>query len=163
MVFPFLSNAQTESITNFWNKYNDHENATEINITGGFMKFIASFSDDEEADIAKKITALRVLVMDDGNIVAPTDFKKLVKDVKRDAFEELMTVRDGSTTVDFMIREKGDAITDVLILVNDEEDFVLLSLECMLKFSDLNKLDIEVEGGDFFKKIPEKKKDIPRA
>ena len=163
MVFPFFINAQTEGITNFWEKYSQHENATEINITGGFIKFMASFAEDEEADIAEKIMGLRVLVMDEGNIVVPTDFKKLVKEVKRNAFEELMTIRDGSTTVDFMIREKDDTITDVLILVNDEENFVLLSLECLLQFSDLNKLNIEVEGGDFFKKIPEKKKDIPRA
>ena len=163
-VLPTLVFSQSKAIKQFYNKYKDLESVTDIKLNGWVLKLASTFTDEEDAEkILKKITQLRVLVMEEGNLVTKEEYKSLVKSVKKDQFAELFKVKEEGQNIEFMIREEKDLITDVLILVNGEDQFVLLSLEGKLKFSDLNDLNIEIDGGEHFQKLPEHKKDIPRA
>jgi hypothetical protein len=163
-VFPCLLFSQTKAINKFYNKYKKLENVTDIKLQGWVLKLASNFADEEEAEqMLKKITHLRVLVMEDGNLVSKQEYRQLKNDVKKNSFEELFKIKEGLTEIEFMIREDKESITDVLVLVNGDDEFVLLSLEGKLKFSDLNNLNLEIEGADHFKKIPEDKADIPRA
>ena len=101
--------------------------------------------------------------MEEGNLVSASEYKNLLKDIRQSSFEELLKIREGQQDIGFYIREKGDTITDVLLLVNGESQFVLLSLEGLLKFSDLNDLHIDIDGAEHFERLPEKKGDVPRA
>ena len=75
-----------------------------------------------------------------------------VTKLHKDKFEELMTVREGDTNVNFFIKEKKDMITNVLVLVKESDNFIMLNLRGKIKFSDLQKLDFDVEGSEHFKK-----------
>lgn len=164
LVIPALSMAQNKVIKKFYDKYKGYENVTDIKLQGWVLKLAATFSDEEEAEkLLKKITHLRVLVMDEGNLVSKNEYSRLIKDVKQNAFEELIKIKEDDQNIEFMIREEKETITDVLILVNSPEDFILLSLEGNLKFSDLQNLNIDIDGGEHFQKLPAKKKDIPKA
>lgn len=159
-----LSFAQTKAIANFYDKYKNMEDVTDLKLRGWVLKLASSFSDEaEEAQLLRKISQLRILTMENGNLVSQSEYKNLIKNIKQEAFEELFQVRDEGQTIEFLIREKGDTITDVLMLVSGDDEFIMLSLEGALKFSDLNDLNIEVEGSEHFKKIPDSKKDIPKA
>ena len=157
--------AQNKTVENFYDHYNQLENVTDVKLQGWLLKMAAEFSDEEEATrILQNISFLRVLVMSEGNLVKPQDLKTFIRDLKKDAFENLMQIRNEGARVEILIREDGDTITDVVALINsDEESFILLSLEGRIRFSDLNNLHIDVEGLEHFKKIPEKRSDIPRA
>lgn len=155
---------QSPAIQSFYNKYQNLENVTDIKLKGWVLKLASTFADEENAEnVLKKITQLRVLVMEEGNLVDATEYQKLIRSVKKDRFEELMKIKEDGANIDFLIREDGDTITDVLILISGEEGFVLLSLEGALQFKDLHQLEIDVEGGDSFKKIPKNRGDVPRA
>ena len=159
-----LSFAQAKAVRNFYDKYKNMENVTDLKLQGWVLKLASSYADEaEEARLLRKITKLRILTMENGNLVTSQEYQSLIKGVKQDAFEELFQIREGGQVVEFLIREKGDTITDVLMLVNGDNGFVLLSLEGALKFSDLNDLNIEVDGSEHFKKLPDDKKDIPKA
>lgn len=159
-----LSFAQTKAVKNFYDKYKNMENVTDLKLRGWVLKLASSFADEaEEARLLRKITQLRILTMENGNLITTQEYRSLIKSVKQDAFEDLFQVRDGGQVVEFLIREKGDTITDVLMLVSSDDSFILLSLEGALKFSDLNDLNIEVDGSEHFKKLPDDKKDIPKA
>ena len=163
-VMPCLVFSQTKAINKFYNKYKNLESVTDIKLNGWVLKLAATFSDEEEGEeILKKITQLRVLVMEDGNLVSKQEYSQLKKDVRKSAFDELFKIKEEGQEIEFMIRESKDAITDVLVLVHGNDEFVLLSLEGNLKFSDLNNLNIDIDGGEHFQKIPKKKEDIPRA
>lgn len=163
MLFSLVAHSQHASIESFYNKYKNLEKVSTVKLTGWLLE-LAINSDGEEKDkLSQKLTNLRVLIMEEGNLVSQNDYQQLKKSVKKDAFEDLFQIREGKEVIEFMIREKGDFITDVLILVNNNDNFVLLSLEGRLRFSDLNDLNIDIEGGDHFKKIPEHRKDVPRA
>lgn len=163
-IAPTIVFSQSKAIKQFYNKYRNLESVTDIKLNGWVLKLASTFTEEEDAEkILKKITQLRVLVMEEGNLVSKEEYKSLVKSVKKDDFAELFKVKEEGQNIEFMIREDKDTITDVLILVNGIDQFVLLSLEGKLKFSDLNDLNIEVDGGEHFQKIPEHKEDVPRA
>jgi len=159
-----ITNAQSKSIENFYNKYTNYDDVMDISLSGFVLKLATNYSDDEEADkMLRKITQIRVMIMDEGNLVEKSDLKSLIRDVKKDSFDELMQIRDKGNLVDFFIKEKDNKITNVLMLINSSDGFLMLSLEGLLDFSDLNNVNIDIEGVENFKKIPKNKKQLPRA
>ena len=101
--------------------------------------------------------------MVDENLVTPKDYKVIMKDLKKDAFEDLMQINAEGTKVDILVREKGSRISDVIMLVNDEGDFIMISIEGDFEYSDLNDINLNFDGGNYLKKLPENRKSIPRA
>ncbi|MCO6479470.1 MAG: DUF4252 domain-containing protein [Phaeodactylibacter sp.] len=162
---PLFALAQPKPIADFYEKYKQYENVTDVKLQGWLLEIASNFAEgDEQAkELLSKITYLRVLVMEDGNLVSPAEYKSLLKEIRQNSFEELLRIREGDENIGFYIRENGEAITDVLLLVNGEDEFVLLSLEGLLKFSDLNDLNIDIDGAEHFERLPEKKGDVPRA
>ena len=160
----FACTAQNLSIQSFFDKYEKLEDATVIEISSWPLRMAAKYADDEDGKkILEGLNKLHILAMDGENRIDQKEFKQLVKNIRADDFEELMQIRDGKTTVDFLIKENQKKVTNVVILVNDVEDFFLLNLECNLDFDQLNDINIDVHGSDFFKKIPEQKGGSPRA
>lgn len=156
---PFLCLAQSKAINEFYNKYSQDEHFLDIKLSGGLLNLVASQTDDEgDKQVIRKITALRALVLEEGQMVKKEDYARLLQGAKADSFEELIKVRDGGDHVEVLIREKGNAISHILLLVNGEDSFVLLSLEGLLQFSDLNDINIDVKGADFLRKLPERRK-----
>ncbi len=139
------------------------EEVTSINLTGSLINFVFTSADPETGELASKISKVRLLLVEEGGIIDSKDYKQFIKSVKKDNFEELIRLKDGGDAVDFHLREDGDTITDILITVRGEDGFVLLSLEGLFKFSDLNDFNLDIEGAEHLKKLPENKKNLKRA
>lgn len=151
-------------IQNFYRKYMTNEKMTNVNLSGWVLQMAAEYADEgKEKEMLQKITKLRVMIMEDGNLVSKTDYSDLIKDIRKDDFEPFMNIKEGGDKIDLYLRDDGETITNVLVLVNGDDEFVLLSLEGNLKFSDLNDINFDVKNGEIFKKIPEERKSIPRA
>ncbi len=163
LIIPLSSNAQ-RSVNRFIDKYYAKDNVTTIELSGPLLKMAARFADEKGGTkILSTISRLQVMVIDGENHVKNSDLNRFKEKAVKDGFEQLMYVRSGDTQVDFYIREKKDAITNVLVIVKESDNFILLNLKGKLKFEDLRKLDFDVDGGDQFKKLPKSKKDVPRA
>ncbi len=159
VALPMLCLAQSKAINEFYNKYRQDEHFLDIKLSGGLLNLVANKTEDEQDKrVIRKITALRALVLEEGHSVREEDYTQLLRDAKADSFEELIKVRDGGDKVEILIREKGNAISHVLLLVNGEDSFVLLSLEGLLQFSDLNNIHIDIKGADFLRDLPERRK-----
>lgn len=159
-ILPTIALAQNKQIEKFYNKYKAQENVTDINLQGWVLSVAAKFADEDSGNILEKITKLRVLVVEDKNIVPTSEYKQLIKDVRRESFEDLIQVNEGKSKVNIMMRESGNKITNVLLLVSGDDEFIMLSLEGNLDWEDLKSLEIDVEGAEHLKKLP---KDQPRA
>lgn len=160
MVIPFLASSQNECIEKFYDKYVGNEKITDISLNGWILSLASEMSDDEGDKILEKITKLRIMIAEENNTISKTEIKQLMKDVRKNKFEDLMTIRDDGNQINFMIRENNNTITNVLVVIRGDDDFILLSLEGNLNFDDLKELKFDVEGGDVFKKLPKKS---PRA
>ncbi len=156
MAMPVLLFSQKESVEKFCKKYKDGENTMHITLSGLGINLAAAFSDDENSKkVINKIERVRVLFTEDGNIINPQDYKSLMKEMKNDDFEELIKIRDGNSNINILFLEKGNTVTNIILTVDGDDGFILLELEGKLDWKDLQNLDIDVEGAEHFKKIPE--------
>ncbi len=60
--------------------------------------------------------------------------------IDKDHFEPLMEVREGNSLVHLLNRGKEDELGHVVILVQDESDFVMVNLRTTLEMKDVNLL-----------------------
>ncbi len=160
LAIPFFAQSQHECIEKFYDKYISDEKVTDISLNGWILSLASKMSDESGTEILEKITKLRIMIAEEKDVVSKSDIKKLMKDVRKNKFEDLITVRDEDVRVNFMIREEGKKITNVLVVIKGDDEFILLSLEGALNLEDLEELNFDVEGGDIFKKLPKKN---PRA
>ena len=161
LCLPLLSFSQSKAIEDFYNKYKNHEDISKVELKGWVLKLVAKFTDeaDNTDDFLRKITKLRVLSMDEGNIVERADYNRLIKNVQSDRFEDLMYFKEGDSDVKILIREGASAVTDILMVISGDDHFTLLSLEGRLKFSDIQNLnlDIDIEGTEHLGKVSKRK------
>ncbi len=140
---PFFGISQSNCIQDFYSKHKDHDGITAFTLSGNLIQFAASFEEDGNKKILEKISQVRILVMDEVNFISRKDFNGFLKSLKNDAFDELMLIKEEGTNIEIYIREKGNAITDLILMVYDEGEFIMLSIEGTLNYSDLNDLNLE--------------------
>ncbi|MBO9154341.1 DUF4252 domain-containing protein [Chitinophaga sp. GCM10012297] len=135
------------TIDKFFQKYQDDESFTVINITPKMFNMFSKFSvDDPDAKkvtaLASKLKGLRILIKEDTK-----DGQKLYREASQflgTGMEELMSVRDKETDLKFMVREntKGN-IQELVMLVGSTDEFVALTV-----FGDFSIAEIsEIAGG----------------
>ncbi|AEE48856.1 DUF4252 domain-containing protein [Haliscomenobacter hydrossis] len=155
--------AQNQVVRDFMHKFGRHEQATHLNIGGLFLKIAAKNSDDDEANrIMRSISSLHLLNFDENNPVEAQDISKLMQQLHDDKFEDLAYFKDGDSHIRFLVKEERDVITDVIMVIRGENNFLLLNLEGRLRYSDLNDLNMEVNGSKEFKRLPEDRKTLPK-
>ena len=155
---------QVKPVAQFYQKYKNFENAHDIKIQGWLLKIASKFADESETKkLLKKVTYLRALIVEESDLVSKTDLQSLLKSLQGNSFEPLIQIKDDGNHVDLFIREVGNIITDAVIVVHGSSSFVLLSIEGKLHFSDLNDLDFDIEGSEYFKQIPEKRSGLPKV
>lgn len=148
--------AQADPIRAFVNKYKELEEAENINLGGFVLTLAAGFTDDEEAaQLLKKVSHLRILTIDQADLVSPTDLLGLRQSLQAKDFEDLMYIRDGLDHIDILVRETPKAITDVVLLIREPESFTLISLEGWLRYEDLRELNIDINGMSHLSGLPE--------
>ena len=179
LALPFLLFSQS-SVNHFYHKYKRADNTISMTLPGFVLKIGGKFArkhmdkDDKKAMMAmefiKSVKSLRILVMEETNLVSQKDYNNLVDGLKRkNKISELITVRDGTTRVNIMIRDKKKHISNIVIIVSEENEFVLVSIKAKIKYKDLNKFLKEIMKGDEkIKLVPEEpakaiEKVIPRA
>lgn len=152
--FTLNLNAQDDFIKDFFEKHSENENFTSIYVA---PKLFSLFKDmdlnleDEEADkvmkIAEDFKSLRILVAEEGYEGLHEEFNK---EFSRADYEVLMRVNDKSaSTIDFLIKENNNNITDLLMLVSGEEhEFVMINFTGSISIDKLNKLmeDVDFEN-----------------
>ena len=176
---PFVIFSQ-KSVSKFYHKYKRADNTVNMTLPGFVLGMGASIArkhmdkDDKKAMMAleftKSIKSIRFLVMEETNLVSQKDYNNLVEGLKKkDKLSDLITVREGSTSVNIMIKDKKKHISNLVILVNEADEFVMISFKAKLRYKDLNKFLKEVmKDNEKIKVVPEEpekavEKVIPRA
>jgi hypothetical protein len=89
--------------------------------------------------VVKNIGSLRILAADSiTNGVAL--YKEVYELIPTDEFSELLSVRDGKTSVRIWVKDEADAVTDLILLVGAPEDFMLISFSGNIELGDIASL-----------------------
>jgi hypothetical protein len=168
-MLPFLMQAQTRSLNKFYHTYKHAENARSFTIPGWVMKLGAAIGkkhvegdvEKQAIKLVKKVKKMRLLVMEDFNLVTPQTMNNLVKGVSSEKFEEAISVKTGNTRVHFFLRDKKDKIKNLLILVSEADSFVMFSAKTKLKYEDISELINMAMDGNLFE--DEEEEEAPPA
>lgn len=161
LLLPLFATAQTVSINEFYRKYK-HADAEKVAVSlpGWLVKLGIGIAktqvkDREEKEILnalKKVGKVRVITFENANPIQEKDLDRLINGVRRERFEDLIMVREKQTKVNIMMREKRKMVRNLLILVNEEDTFTMVSLKTKLKYDEIEEfinkaIQEDEEGG----------------
>ncbi|MGB0863068.1 MAG: DUF4252 domain-containing protein [Saprospiraceae bacterium] len=164
IALPSQIQAQADAISNYFEQYMDDESFTSVYISSKMFEMLARVSTDDEdweemRSIIKDLKGIRILVKEEGGAKY---YKEAVKKINFDEYDELMTVRAEDSNVKFVIKDEGNIIKELLLVVGSDDEFVLMSfvgkidLEKIAKLSE--NLDIDIDGLDHLEHLNDKDK-----
>lgn len=155
--------AQNSAIASLFDKYSDNEAFTKVSINSKMFDLFTEFEPDdpdtkEMANAISKLKGLKILAADSiGN--AQKYYKEAKASIQNSNFEELMSIRDGKDDMVFMIQEEGGKISELLMLVGGDYNFVAMSLFGEIDLKQISKLSkgMKINGMEYLENIDEKK------
>lgn len=127
-------------------KYMEEDNVTSVVISKKMFQLVGLNMDTNGLALdgkADKVEGMQILTTSDSAQAAAmnSDFTKLANE----GFEELMRVKDGTTRATFYIQQEGDLITDLIMLVNDDEEFTVIRLVGQFTIEDIQEITSDMD------------------
>ncbi|MCP4441979.1 MAG: DUF4252 domain-containing protein [Aureispira sp.] len=152
--------AQDNAIQKYFQKYAEDDDFTAVYISEHMFSLFANVemegTEDEAINsILANLKELHVLTTEkSGNEY----YKEAVSKINTSEYKSLMSVRDGGENVRFFAKKDDRKITELLLLVGSEEEFVLLSLVGEIELSKISQLSkhMQIKGMDHLDKIEKK-------
>jgi hypothetical protein len=155
-----LINAQTNAIDEFFNKYSEKEGFTTVTISSKLLSLFAG-KKSEGSDIINRLTSIKILSVEDSLLNQSVNFyKELTKKLDISAYEELMVVKEGPDVTKFLVKQKGDIISELLMITGGPGNNTLISIKGDLDLKSLSELSNET-GIDELKDLEKIKKKEP--
>jgi len=138
-----ITYAQTNAFNRLFEKYENEDDITIINISKAMFNLIPGNLKTGNVDIKNivpKIESLRMLSSDKSSLKEKmaSDFKNLIE--KDKDYEELMRIKSGKSNITFNFKKKGNLIRELIMLINDEEDFVVIQILGNFLLDDIKKI-----------------------
>lgn len=145
--------AQADAISKYFSKYVDDERFTVVYISPKAFQMFDKMDidlDDEEAmaikEVVRDLRGLRILVSDTNTMEL---YKEASQIINKKEYEVLMTVRNkGEESVDFLIKDTGDIIDELLMIIGGPDDFVLMSFVGQIDINKISQLAKAFEDED---------------
>ncbi len=118
---------QRDPLDDFFSNYSDREGYSSVIINGNIFGLLQAFDDDPDLErLDRKITSVRIVTRK-GSISAGEEalLSEIGKVIRKGRYEELMTVKDHDSDLRFMVRSKGDVITELLVVSAGENEAVI--------------------------------------
>ena len=151
--------AQNDAISKFFTKYAEDENFTLVNVTKRmfslFSEIDADDPDSKEAmNAISKLDGLRVLALDDSTRSLAL-YKEALTLIPKKDYEELMTVRHEDQDLQFLIKESGSKIVELLMVAGGNDGFFIVSLVGDIDLSQMSKISssMNIDGFENFKHL----------
>ena len=141
-----LVGAQNNTFSGLFEKYEDEDDVTVVNISKAMFKLIPGNISTGNVDIKNiipKIESLLIITSDKKNTKDKmySEFKTVAG--KDKSFEELMRIKDGKSNVTFNAKKSGDIIKELVMLVNNDGDFVAIRILGNFTLEDIQKITSE--------------------
>ncbi|ANI90028.1 hypothetical protein A9P82_12495 [Arachidicoccus ginsenosidimutans] len=152
--------SQSDAIGKFFNQYVNDDNFTVVSISPKMFKMLSKVNwDDVSPDVKQtvsQITSLRLLETEKN---AQQIYRDAARKLNLASYEELMTVRDGGDNVKFLVKENNNIISELLMLVGSDDDFVLMSITGNIDLDKMAKLGqtLNIQDMDKLKNVRKKK------
>ncbi len=150
-------NAQTNAVDEFFDKYSEKDGFTLVTISG---KLLGLFSgkevQSEKSELISKLSSIRILSSNDSLMNLNLNFyKELTGRLNMSVYEELMAVKEGKDETRFLARQKGDRISELLVISGGPGSNTLISIRGDIDLKSLAQLsdDFGIEGLENLEKM----------
>lgn len=139
--------AQNDAISKYFDKYLEDERFTVVYISPKMFQLFdkldldLNMEDAEEKAMMDMVGDLRGLRILTSEVNSHELFKEAISTIDKREYETLMTVRNkDKENVQFLIKDEGDIINELLLLVDGVDDFVMLSFMGNLDMNKISRL-----------------------
>lgn len=162
---PIIANAQESQLDAFFNKYSGKEGYTSVYITKYmfelFKKVNNAQEDKEFKEAVSHLNSIKLLTVD-SLTNAKTHFqfrKELLSVLPKNVYKELMVVKDGKSTVTFLIREENSKISEFVMTVDNPSSPLLIYLQGDITLNKISKLSktMDVNGFQYLDDVKDTK------
>ena len=127
-----------------FDKYSEMDNVTSVSISKAMFQMMPNFEKNglNLMNLKGKIEGLQILTTENNSIkeTMRNDFKNLIgKD-----HEELMKVKDGKTRATFYVKQKGDLISELIMLADTDKSFNVIRLSGNFTLQDIQEITKEM-------------------
>ena len=137
----FIS-AQKSGFNSLFDKYQNEDDITVISISKAmFNLFPGNINlNIDIRNIVPKIEYLRVITTANRNLnkQMALEFKSLID--KDKTYEELMRIKEGGSNITFNIKKNGDIINELIMLINENDEFVAIQILGNFTIEDIQKI-----------------------
>tara|TARA_R110001592_G_scaffold31392_1_gene110635 strand:- start:2356 stop:2871 length:516 start_codon:yes stop_codon:yes gene_type:complete len=132
-IMAFGAQAQNDAISKYFSKYEkDTDKFSAVSISGKMFAMINSIQveDDEDKALVEslgKIKGVKVLFAQK-DVDGVAMYKEAMGAIKGRDFEELMSVRDEDKDIKFYIKEKGNKIDELFMVMGGMKEFGMVSI-----------------------------------
>ncbi len=148
--------SQVDAISKYFNRYQEDTSFTVVYISPKMFKMISKLAEDEIEpeiqEVIKDLKGLRILTTKQNGM---RYYNEVTKTLNLKSYDELMTLRDGNSNVRFLIKDNGDIIEELLLLVGSEDEFVMISFVGKIDLEKIAKLSnaADIDGLEYLEKV----------
>jgi hypothetical protein len=136
--------AQTSPVDDLFDRYDGKEGFTSVYISSKMFSLLSRIdsNDEEFRNLVTRIKGIRILSIDSAENKGGVNFvSELMPRLRRNGYEELMTVKEENDNVFFMIREAGGKIAELVMITGGHGSSVVsirgdLDLKTIASLSD---------------------------
>jgi hypothetical protein len=124
-----ITGAQNNAMNKLFDKYENEDDITTISISKAMFKMFPNNINTGHVNIKNiinKIESIRLISSDKTDLKEKmkVEFKSLIN--KDKGYEELIRIKDDKTNITFNVKRKDESINELIMLINDENDFVVI-------------------------------------
>ncbi len=147
-------------ISTSFSDYEENEDYTRVSISKKMFSIIANLDSDDEEDMelikaVSNLDGLKIIVAD-SSANPQAMFKESMGRIPN-RFEELLTVNDKDEKIVFMIDEKDGVVSELIMVMRGDDEFVLLDMFGQIDLNQIVKLSrtMNIDHLDKLEKIEE--------
>lgn len=139
---PFVLQAQSPAVSNFFDRYEGIEAYNSINFGGSLLGMMSKGEGDSDI----KLKSLKLINAPYGE--GPIDNRAIGRFIDRlenGRFEELDIENTGSGSIQFFMDEQGGMIKELVMVLQSDTGYTVMSLRGLIPLDELENLDAEVD------------------
>lgn len=151
-----------DAISKFFSKYQSDETFSQVTVSSKMFALFTNMDadtpeDKEVLEAISKLKGLRILAKEDARN-ARTLYKEAFTLIPIKEYEELLSVRDKDKDMKFLIKESGGKISELLMIMGGNEQFMVMSLFGEIDLKQVSRIGkkMDVKGLEHLEKMDKK-------
>lgn len=156
-----------DAIDKYFKSYADNPDFTSIVVSSKMFELFSKFDSDDPnsaqlREAIKGLNGIRILAYDGNPETTPkiaTDYRTAINKIGKE-YETLMSVDDKEEKIRFFIRENGDKISELLMIVGSKDKLFLMSLTGDIDLDKIARLSksMNINGMNYLKNLDDQDK-----